>query len=146
MRTTYLLSLLSIFLFISLESCKYEEGPAISLRTKKSRVVNDWFLYEIITTEASTGKKEVETISYKEDEYVMHSYSKNGDYTTTDKYGGKTYTKSYRWEFTDKKKKLKHIYQNGETESAEILKLKNDEMWLKVIDDYFEYELHFREF
>lgn len=95
--------LLTLVVVVGSVSCKYENGPTLSLRSKKARVAGSWFLYEIITTDEQ-GK----------------------------------------WEFSDGKSKIKHNYEDGTSESAEILKLEHKEMWLKLSENNVDYEFHYR--
>lgn len=135
--------LLTLVVVVGSVSCKYENGPTLSLRSKKARVAGSWFLYEIITKDEQ-GKIETETIVFKEDENVTHLYTKDGDYTNTDIYGGNTYISNAKWEFSDGKSKIKHNYEDGTSESAEILKLEHKEMWLKLSENNVDYEFHYR--
>ena len=135
--TTLLLALAVVF---GSTSCKYEEGPAISLRAKKARVAGEWFVNELID---SDGSGEI----YKNDGSDIYKFEKDGTAKNVYSFNssGVTISETYNftWEFTDSKKKLRWIDEDGEFETFEILKLKHKEMWLKINDGDDSYELHF---
>lgn len=135
--TTLLLALAMVFGFTS---CKYEEGPAISLRTKKARVAGDWYVNEVIDSDGS-GE------TYPNDRSDVYTFEKDGNAINIYSYssGGSTIydIETFEWKFTDSKKKMRWTFDDGSFETFEILKLKNNEMWLKHSDGSDSYEVHF---
>jgi hypothetical protein len=113
---------------IGVSSCgKYEDGPNFSLRSKKARVVGDWNLKTIGST-------------VLDDNYgttVNMEFDKNGSFTQTINYSYGTYNYSYSyagdWDFSSNKEHLL-ITADGNTDTLEIKRLTNNEMWLD--DDY----------
>jgi hypothetical protein len=113
---------------IGVSSCgKYEDGPNFSLRSKKARVVGDWNLKTIGST-------------VLDDNYgttVNMEFDKNGSFTQTINYSYGTYNYSYSyagdWDFSSNKEHLL-ITADGNTDTLEIKRLTNKEMWLD--DDY----------
>ncbi|MBW8050894.1 MAG: hypothetical protein FVQ77_11275 [Cytophagales bacterium] len=119
---------------ICMTGCKkYDEGPAISLRSKTKRVVNLWKLdkYYWNGTEATSS---LLISGYTEE------YTKSGSYTRSyvDK-DGDFFSETGNWEFDDKKDNLViksvssiELTNNNSTvtnTNSTILKLKENEMW-----------------
>lgn len=105
---------------------KYEEGPMISLRTKKARMINEWKLEKSIdgqTGTETTCNSNCTVMEFKEDgTIVVNGVSWSG----------------VKWEFSDDKEKLAFITTIGSittTSYSTILRLKNDELWLKDDSD-----------
>lgn len=117
-------------IIVSNTSCsKYEEGPNFSLRTKKARLAGDWDLVEYIDADGISTQD-------TNDDYI--SFNRNG--TGTVNYQG--YTIPGGWEFTDNKRRLRIFYLDL-TDTYIILRLTNDELWLKSPDgdgSYAKYE------
>lgn len=103
-------------------SCgKYEEGPEFTLLTKKARVAGDWDVKEYVDENGNV------TID-NSDDYV--TFEKDGTYKTT--IDNSTFVGT--WEFTSKKENLRASYTVGNfefTTERPILRLTNDELWLK---------------
>lgn len=135
--------LMVILSTLLLTSCKkYDDGPRISLRSKKERVINCWrveSLYKNGVQETLTGfEMEARTI-----------FEKGGLVTVTNT---QVPTKSQgTWVFADNKNTLQvTIYYEVVSTSGNsvstinytILKLKEKELWLKETDskgDVYEY-------
>lgn len=100
---------------------KYEDGPNISLLTKKSRVVGDWKVNSI-------GSQVMGT-SYS----IDMSFEKSGGLTVTSaySYGGYSGNYSYAgsWDFASDKEQLS-LNVDGSIQLFEIKRLTNKEMWL----------------
>ncbi len=121
MRKLIALSLMLSFLAVGFVSCsKYEEGPALSLRTKMSRITGEWKLDRALT----------------DDGVVVGSYSDNFSYVfNEDGTGTRTdnNTSEGVWEFNDEKTEITFTYQYFNqplTLEFEIIKLKNKELIL----------------
>jgi hypothetical protein len=107
---------------MGITSCgKYEDGPGISLLTKKSRVAGDW--------EVKSIGSEVLGTSYS----INMSFEKSGDViiTSSYSYGGSSESYSYAgsWSFASDKEQLSLVI-DGSVELFEIKRLTNNEMWL----------------
>ncbi|MGB1039551.1 MAG: hypothetical protein ACPGVD_01610 [Flavobacteriales bacterium] len=122
--------LLAVALVFGASSCKYEEGPALSLRTKKARVAGEW---EIEKTISKDGKEDTDWDGW----LVTFEKDGTGKSSATYTIGGTTTTSSntFKWEFTDSKEKIKTTDEDGEVAEVTILKLKNKEMWVKNEND-----------
>ena len=129
------------FLFGTQSCNKYEEGPAISLRTKKARVVNEWTLKEYY----ENGKKQdiddpLDLIFEKDQTGYFVSYDDGGDQDVT----------NFNWEFNSDKTKILMTYvdEDGKVHENQvwaltILKLYENELWLKSESDDETDEYHF---
>ncbi|MDX1652764.1 MAG: hypothetical protein R3277_09755 [Brumimicrobium sp.] len=107
-------------------SCKYEEGPAISLRTKKARLVNVWKIEKEIDADGTVENDPAPgvTLEFKKDNTFIFS---NGNMSSTG-----------TWEFSSDKENLITTYSSGNfsfSESTKILRLANDELWLQDNDN-----------
>lgn len=124
-KTFKLISILFASMLIFGTSCsKYENGPKLSLRSKKARLVNTWEL-----TESKDGDTDISEFS----KGATIKINKDGTYETggTTKLGAVTAVKG-KWEFSSDKTKV--IYtEDGQTAADKwtITKLKNDELWLE---------------
>lgn len=125
----YIVTILVVqVLFFS--SCnKYEEGPKISLLTKKARLTGDWELnsYSLQNNVLIyTHKEEHSRIIIKKDGTGIH----NVFYTEI------TDEAKFNWNFSNKKENLTFEYLNTIhpiIQDYEIVKLTNKELWLKTI-------------
>ena len=133
------------FLFAAgLNSCSpYEEGPAISLRSKTERVANTWRVNYAV--EADGDDK---TSDYEEDRYVL---DKDGNVTHTFDIAGTVFTATGTWAFTNDDENIRIQtsfdflgFPVDSDETFEILKLKETEVWIRDIDDD-QLEIHFIE-
>jgi hypothetical protein len=126
-----LLSLVLILFFISCK--KYEEGPALSFRSKNARLENSW-KYEKILLNAD------EQVITEEDKKFKLRFDKEGlaikeIYNAS---GAASYVGDYT--FNDHKEKLQTTFDYSyfgnpvhEVIEYTILKLKNKELWLEEI-------------
>lgn len=125
---------------------KYEEGPSISLRTKKARVVGEWELEKILENgvDKTSDYRAVvasETIEFKKDETYTAAYS----YTSL--LGGGTDSESGTWAFaSDKEKFSTSTTENNvtTTSTVDIIRLTNSEFWTKEVDGGDTYEYHYK--
>lgn len=128
-----LLTLPTIFIFS--ECNKYEEGPMLSLRTKKQRLMNSWVIDEVFET-PSGGSKTDKTADYKN-----YYYNYNMIISDNDVYGVTykilnllPYSETGTWTFASKKESV--IFTNSDPNQStaigaiwRILRLKDDEYW-----------------
>jgi hypothetical protein len=115
---------LSLGIFFT--SCKkYEDGPAISLKTKKMRLCRKWSL-----TETSLDGNTLRFSDYMyTDEY---EYKTNGKYIITGEDARKA-KPSYlegTWSFSDKKENLVLSIYTNSPETLSILRLTSKDLWL----------------
>lgn len=105
---------------------KYDEGPALSLRSKKGRVANVWkieYAYDFNTNSEITQTYTGET----------WEFTRKGEFTERD-FGN--IDKTGTWELISKKKGLFiDMSSGGGDDFYDILKLKEKEMWLKDKDE-----------
>lgn len=113
----------TIITVLNFSSCsKYEDGPKFSLRTKKARLTGEWEVVRI-------GNE-----TYPQNGYTLEmTFEKDGDFEFKYSYSGYSYTYSGDWAFTSDKEDIVINYDNfvGNTQMYEILRLKNDEVWLE---------------
>ena len=104
---------------LSLSGCsKYDEGPAISLRSKKARVANIW-----IVESARDIVDDVDiTADFTGDSF---EWKKDGDYLENG-------TKEGTWDFDSKKEFIVITKLDNSTDELRIVKLKEKEMILEV--------------
>lgn len=131
MKTVKFLSIALLAVTFVLGSCsKYEEGPALSLRTKKARLAGVWKVEKFVDNDGSTSYPDSDdngTIEYTKDNDVKAAYTIFGVQAVI----------SGEWEFIKDKEWLRVILDfNGEkeVEESKILRLKNDELWLEDED------------
>lgn len=118
MKNLLLLSLFAI-LFIASACEKYEEGPSLSLRSKKARVANEW--------------KVIYAYDYKDNVDITSDYSgetwefaKDGQFSEKD--NGEV-DKTGTWDFLNDKEEIA-INFPADIKKYRILRLKENEMWL----------------
>ncbi len=118
------------FTFI-LSSCgKYEEGPAISLLPKKTRLVGVWKVEKYVAADGT------ESTPASGDESTWEFVS-DGKFIAIAAGGGFSQTTEGTWEFSDDKESILITFSAGGfsvTESTKILRLKNTELWLADSD------------
>ena len=125
---------------LNFQSCsKYDENPAFSFSTKKSRLAGEW---EIVKVDGQTSNQ------YFGPRYTyFFEFEKDGDfefgYTETDY--GTTYTYSYsgEWEWENNKKEIE-IELQGYVIDFEIIKLTKKELILEdKSSNLFDGEIEF---
>ena len=113
---------------VSFTGCKkYEDGPALTLLTKKMRVTGDWKIEQVLVNNVDQTSA---FTSFAGANYMV-SIKKDGTYTISG-----NWTDNGTWKFSDDKSEFITLSsQTGSTEDHEtILKLKNKEFWLKSTD------------
>lgn len=124
MRKIQLLSLLAL-LVMGMTSCKYEEGPFLSVIPKVERVTNTWVVNEAVKNGTSStsidGFKEI-------------TFFKEGDCQIVYAAGSFEFAYSGTWTFADSKETI-HILANDDATGLStyendwtILRLKEDEL------------------
>ena len=131
-------NIFSIILIIgvSLTGCKkYEEGPALSLRSKTARVENTWKV-ESYTINGVGVTSSLTSINYTE------TYDKDGSYSYNSSSGGG----SGRWGFQSNEEQINRSGVSGQpTETLFILRLKEREFWYYFLDGNDRHEVHLSE-
>lgn len=124
-KSIQLICILALVASSCLFSCKYEEGPNLSLRTKKARLSGTWNVDKITEDD---GNIITPTSNYS----LTYEFDKDGTGSyELEVLGIKNETK-LEWEFVDQKKKLKIDYADGNTITPLILRLTNDEFIVKT--------------
>lgn len=114
---------------VALTSCgKYEEGPALSLMSKKARVAGTW------EVEAYFENGVDKTSDYRQgvsSETIV--YEKDGTYTSSYTTPIGTFNDAGTWEFINDKLEIKSQSNTSgsDPDTAVIVRLKNKEMWMK---------------
>lgn len=106
---------------------KYEEGPSLSLRSKKARVANEWkvaYAYDLDDQEETTADYQNETWEFTKDGQFFER--KNNELEDTGS-----------WDFISDKEEIA-ISIGADIDKFRILRLKENEMWLVDGDE----ELH----
>ncbi len=123
----YLLLILS-FVFIFSSCKKYEDGPAVSLLTKTSRLTGEWEVTEI--------DKDSDFGNWK----LLLTFEKNGDFTFTAIYTGSydydDVTENGEWEW-ESGKEVVDVTVDNERQEFKITRLTNDELWFEDKDDNY---------
>lgn len=116
-----------IVLALVLASCgKYDEGPAISFRSKTARLSNTWEPVKVLFN--NVDATEPNTTNYK------FFFDEEGDF----QYIKETVTYEGSWKFSSKKEDIYLEWERPyltitvtELDTFSILMLKNSELWLK---------------
>lgn len=141
MKNIYFLLLFAL-VFVSCN--KYEEGPAISFRSKTSRLANDWVIEKAFINDVEkTDSLPQFTITFE----------KSGDVTKTAYFqtatGLDSVTKTGLWEFDNDAENVLILFADnfGVNESRiwRIIKLTNDEFWFEEKDSMNLLEYHLME-
>lgn len=122
-KTTGYASAIAVLAF-NMQGCgKYEDGPGLSLRTKKARLVGD---YEVVR---------IGNQNYPQGGYSLEmEFEKDGDFTFTYSYGSYSYSYAGDWEFSSDKEELELTFGNT-LEVFEIKRLTNKEVWIEDTDN-----------
>lgn len=111
--------ILTMVLFVA--ACgKYEEGPSLSLRSKKARLANEWKI-----AYAYDFKDQVETTADYSGE--IWEFTKDGRFLERE---SDSVDKSGSWDFISDKEEIA-ISIGTDIDKYNILRLKENEMWLK---------------
>lgn len=136
-KITMFISVVAIALFAFTSCDTYPEGPLISLVSKTDRVANNWKV-----AQALNDGKDV-TANFNQYELNL---AKNGTAELIAKYlflgVNFEYTTNGSWNFVSDSEKISFNYENDNADGVyQILKLKENEMWLK--EDGGTLELHY---
>ena len=137
MKKFYTVLCTAFVLSLILSSCKkYEEGPALSFRSRYNRVVNDW---------------DVKYTFQDRDDYTYFyqdwnvSFTEDGRFVITDLDDrDSTVTQEGFWSLEDDDDNLQLVFTdppvNPDRVKYEILKLKEDELWFQNFTDSTTWE------
>ncbi len=133
---TLLYFLMATFMLSGFYGCKkYEEGPFISLLTKKARIDNTWDLIQAYNDDVDI----LDQVKIGEYEWRI---DKNGSFVLIN--NSNTITGS--WEFVSDKEELKLLYDLSPTPSIwTIVQLKNNKMTLSRIKQDNTQEIYYYE-
>lgn len=125
LRISLMVALASTLLFASCK--KYEEGPAISLRSKKERVANTW--------EIEKAMRNGQDVTSEYDQFELQMLT-DGDASLAAIYTFGSITYEYQtngtWQFANKKEQLELDFEDNDADRVyNILKLKETELWIR---------------
>ncbi len=134
MKKLRILSMALLAVTFVLGSCsKYEEGPALSLRTKKARLTGQWKIEKYVDADGEESEPN------QLDANIVTEFTEDNSvfvYLDGDEVGDGT------WEFTDSKEgvimDVSIFGLPSEAENSRIIKLRNDEVWMTQEEDYNE--------
>lgn len=128
MKTRHILLVVGALIAANFTNCgKYDDGPGMSLRTKKARITNTWRFDKVIS---STGS----TVTSQYDDITME-FRRNGEYQEEQP----NYVSTGKWEFVEDKEQIRIIYNNPTTPGKlTIRRLTGNEFWFENGD----YEFH----
>jgi len=134
MRSRFSVISFFVFFVIFISCTKYEEGPLISLRSRKARISNTWVIQSV--TEVSTGH-----VTYSGYEGWELQISEDGQYKKNILYNGNQTIYEGGWEFVSADVVEFQYLENQEEiiEQFKIIRLANKELWLR---DHLE-EVHY---
>ncbi len=116
-----LFSTTAIAALLIVSSCgKYEEGPGFTVLTKKARLAGQWDLTEYTNGSVTVADTGSDIIEYTKDNTFIYS--------------GSGFSLAGTWEFSDDKASIissTTILGITSTDTSEILRLTNKELWTK---------------
>jgi hypothetical protein len=122
----------ALLVFLIVASCnKYEDGPKLSLRSRKARIINTWkvskYLVDNVDNTASFNS------AYPDYTVV---FDKSGSYSISATYNSVVFSETGTWELSDSKSFIiRHeTAPTVQDHSNEITRLKNDELNTKYYD------------
>lgn len=118
---------------------KYEDGPAISLLTKKERITNTWQ----VSSAYQNGVDQTSDFNAAFAGYLL-DIKKDNSYTLNySPYGVGSFSDHGTWEFSGDKMEIRFTSADGSQDTYVILKLKSKEFWVQFIDDQNDqWEVH----
>jgi hypothetical protein len=122
-KISSLLILLGILIIPMVQSCKYEDGPTISLRSRSERVANTW--------KVDNYKKNGNDLTSLMGGYT-ETFTKSGNYS----YAMGSLDGSGTWAFQNNDNEIKLTGTNNQgTYNLVILKLEEKEFWYYYMDN-----------
>jgi hypothetical protein len=126
---------LTLVMMISYSCSKYDDGPFFSLRTKKGRLVGEWELDKVILNG--------QTQSLDSDYDIIWEFERDGDFEQTLEYGSYSYGYNGDWEFDNNGEELEIEINEYGSQTYEINRLTNNELWIEINDGGDKRELEF---
>jgi hypothetical protein len=127
----FIVSIIAISLSIALPSCqKYQDGPAISLRSRTERLANTWTVenYKVNGTDLTSL-----VTNYTE------TFSKTGNYS----YNWGNSNNTGNWNFQNNDAEIKLNGNDDQTSrTCTILKLEENTLWYFYMDGNDRHDLH----
>ncbi len=134
MKTKHILGAIAILLAAFTFSCKkYEDGPTLSLRSKKARVANEWQYDQVVAPNGTniTAQFANNSIEFTKDGEYIASYGTSSAQTGT-------------WRFaSDKEDMVLTPNDNSDATVMKIMRLKGKELWFSIEESsgIFEYRM-----
>ncbi|MFI5202855.1 MAG: hypothetical protein ACHQF2_00040 [Flavobacteriales bacterium] len=128
---------LYFILLVIVSGCKkYEEGPSLSLRSKKSRIAGEWKINYATFNEVDFTSDLQQSLGT---DYVLH-LEKDGTFHEKGSFENKG-----TWKLGHEKAYLLMLSDipGSEEKHLEILKLKNKEFWVRHTHDTHITEIHY---
>ena len=127
---------ITLILLVILTSCsKYDENTGIQLKSKQKRLNQLWQSHYIESGGTSVNNFDIEIEFENDNEFKMYYYSAGqSSYILGD------------WDWGPGKEKIELTYLVGDRETWEIIKLENDNLWVKIsqagggLESYFEFK------
>ncbi len=117
---------------VVMTSCsKYEEGPSLSLRSKKARLAGEWSISNV-----TLNGTDVTSLMLPSGSSYTMTIEKDGTWTSSYSASGFSSTEAGTWEFVDSKEKLKIVTTGSsdtDGDTSTIVMLKNKELKLKDV-------------
>lgn len=127
-KITTILFALAVIGGVVISCKKYEEGPAMSLRTKKARMAGEWTVEKVLYNGTDVTSQYLPSgTTYK------ITIEKGGSWNDVMSSSGGSSTSKGTWEFVDKKENLKMVTEgsgDADGDTSVIVKLKNKELWI----------------
>lgn len=120
-----------LVLLITASCNKYEDGPKLSLRSRKARIINTWKVNKYLVD----GVDNTATFNSTYPDYTV-VFEKSGSYSISATYNSVVFSETGTWELSESKSFLirYETSPNTLTHSNEITRLKNDELNTKYYD------------
>jgi len=128
MKTGKWILTMGVLLTVAIVGCnKYEDGPGISLQSKKERVANTWKIEQAL--------RDGEDVTSDYDEFTLRT-TKDGDAELAALYSFGAFSFEYEtmgtWQFETDKENISFDYQDDDADvTYQILRLEEDNMWLR---------------
>ena len=126
----------------TVSSCKYDDGPKISLATKKSRVANVWKIEKSFTNDTENPCDQA--CKNERDKFTI-ILTKDGNVMVKGLLFDQSYESFGEWQFNSDKTKIGiKMKCRAEFVYYKILRLKSGELWTEYIDPVTKekYETH----
>ena len=121
--------MIAVCTIIALSGCKYEDGPGISLRSKKARVTAKWELKKVLYN-SFDGSAEYGFYTWEIRKDGTFFVDLDGPYNIFG--GGKV--EIGEWDFVLDKEAIDFRYDDGRIERYNIKRLTTNDLWMEFID------------